>query len=224
MSYELANPSPVTLAQIVDDLQTYHETLEMLEASHEKSRLSGTLDAEEVAIFHNSIAECRVKIEAIGAALADKTDAIAAVLRRIDAEQEMVKSEEVRLRGRRKTLEKAGDWLRHYVLTVMDRNEVKQLKTATNTIFTRSTEAVVILDAAKVPMQWKDVEIKLPKWAWEYMRDQLLLDAHGVPIREVIQGLRPVESIPLTPIKKAIKAGEEVPGADLKFNASLVVR
>lgn len=220
MSYELANPSPVTLAQIVDDLQTYHETLEMLEAYLNSSGF----DPHEEPETQEAIEDCKAKIEAIGAALDDKTDAIAAVLRRIRADKEITKSEEARQHRRGKTLDAADEWLCQYTLRVIKEKGIPRLKTALNTLYPLRSEATVITDAAKVPLQWKDVEIKLPKWAWEYMRDQLLLDAHGVPIREVIQGLQPVESIPLTPIKKAIKAGGEVPGADLKFNTSLVVR
>jgi hypothetical protein len=221
-NYELANPSPVTLAQIVDDLQTYYETLEMLQASLEKSMESGVgfIDPE-LAPIHDGIAECEQKIEAIGAALADKTDAIAALLRRMDAEEQLIKSEEARLHGRRKSLQSAGKWLRGYVLNTMQRNGIDKLKTTTNTIFTRASEAVVITDAEKVPPQYKRVTVTIPLWLWQ----QFQMWSTDIPsANAAVKLVRPVEDIPLTPIKQAIKAGEDVPGADLQFNTSLVVR
>jgi hypothetical protein len=222
-NYELANPSPVTLAQIVDDVQTYTDTIEIVEANRDKL-LKESAPSEhqfEIQQLNDDIAQLLARRDAIGMALADKTDAIAAVLRRMEAEEQLIKSEEARLHGRRKTLESAGKWLRGYVLSVMQRNGVKQLKTTTNTLFPRGSEAVVILDEAKVPPQYKRVTVTIPLWLWQ----QVQMWSTDIPsANAAVKLVRPVEDIPLTPIKQAIKAGEDVPGADLQFNTSLVVR
>lgn len=216
MSYELANPSPVTLAQIVDDLQTYHETLEMLQASLVKSMDAGMgfIDPA-LSDTHDGIAECEAKIASIGAALDDKTDAIAAVLRRIRADKEITKSEEARQHRRGKILDAADEWLCQYTLRVIEEKGIPRLKTALNTLYPLRSEATVITDAKQIPDSLKMVTVKLPMLLWRKI---------SMGVDTVFHGIRPVEDIPLTPIKKAIKAGEEVPGADLKWNTNLVVR
>jgi hypothetical protein len=206
----------LTLFRIVDDLQTWHETLAMVEA-----QLAESLSDDERLELQRSHSEIEAQIETIGAQLAGKTDAIAGVVRRMVMEQDLVKAEEMRLHARRKTLERAEVWLRAYVVRVMLDKGIRNLKTPSNTIFLRGSEAVIIEDAEKVPVQYKEAEVKLPLELW----NRILNYISGAPVlASEAQDLRVSAKCQLAPIKKAIKGGTEVPGADVDFRESLVIR
>jgi Siphovirus Gp157 len=206
----------LTLFRIVDDLQTWHETLAMVEA-----QLAQPLPDDERLELQRSHSEIEAQIEIIGAQLAGKTDAIAGVVRRMRAEQDLVKAEEMRLHVRRKILERAEVWLRAYVVKVMLEKGIRNLKTPSNTIFLRGSEAVVIEDAEKVPVQYKEAEVKLPLELW----NRILNYISSAPVlASEAQELRVSAKCQLSAIKKAIKGGTEVPGADVDFHESLVIR
>jgi Siphovirus Gp157 len=212
----------LTLFRIVDDLQTWHETLAMVEA-----QLAESLPDDERLELQRSHSEIEAQIETIGAQLAGKTDAIAGVVRRMGIEQDLVKAEEMRLHARRKTLERAEVWLRAYVVRVMLDKGIRNLKTPSNTIFLRGSEAVVIEDAEKVPVQYKEASLKLPLWLWNRILQLALQRAEDLEALETIAQISTVrhsETCSLSAIKRAIKGGTEVPGADVDFHESLVIR
>jgi hypothetical protein len=205
----------LTLFRIVDDLQTWHETLAMVEA-----QLAQSLPDDERLELQRSHSEIEAQIETIGAQLAGKTDAIAGVVRRMGIEQDLVKAEEMRLHARRKTLERAEVWLRAYVVRVMLDKGIRNLKTPSNTIFLRGSEAVVIEDAEKVPALYKNATIKMPLWIWE----SVVASIADPETRRAAAEFRVSAECSLSAIKKAIKGGTEVPGADVDFHESLVIR
>ena len=207
-----------SLWAICDDLQCFHETMDGLDAA-----LFETLPDDERAELQSQRLALTKRIEEIGAQLVTKTDAVAAVLKRIGNEQELVKSEEKRLYARRKSFERAEAWLRKYVVSVMQQQGITQLKTPQNTLFLRTTEAVVITDQAKLPEAYQDATVRLPLSLWRALVSCAEDFANQVVTREL--PLAKVEAKPvLTPIKKCIKGGEEVPGADLQFNTGLQCR
>src|ERR1017187_2670823 len=131
---------------ICDDLQCYSETLDGIDAA-----LVTTLpDEERMDLEANKLALQKC-IEDIGAQLVKKTDAVAAVPRRIGAEQDLVKSEEQRLHTRRKAFQRAEARLNKYLVSVMQHPCIPQPKAPQNTLFLRSSEAVVITDQAVLP-------------------------------------------------------------------------
>jgi hypothetical protein len=205
----VAPADSVTLFKICDDLQMYYDTLEAIEAQLAEPQLD-----EEKAALEKGRAEMLAQIESVGTELVKKTDNIAGVLRRITSEQELIKSEEERLRARRKCFERAEKWLRTYVLSVMRQRGVSQLKTPTHTLFIRSTEAVSIIDAGAVSAIYKTVTVKMPLVVWQAILDRM----HGP------EGVRAQEEISLADIKREIKAGGSVDGADITFGDSLVIR
>src|ERR1017187_9041423 len=149
---------------ICDDLQCYSETLDGIDAA-----LVTTLpDEERMGLEANKLALQKC-VEDIGAQLVTKTDAVASVLRRMGAEQDLVKSEEQRLHTRRKAFERAEAWLKKYVVSVMQQQGITQLKTPQNTLFLRSSEAVVITDHALLPETYQDATVKLPLLLWRDM-------------------------------------------------------
>jgi Siphovirus Gp157 len=215
MTPTINESSQLTLFRIVDDLQTWHETLAMVEA-----QLAESLPDDERLELQRSHSEIEAQIETIGAQLAGKTDAIAGVVRRMVMEQDLVKAEEMRLHARRKTLERAEVWLRAYVVRVMLDKGIRNLKTPSNTIFLRGSEAVVIEDAEKVPALYKNATIKMPLWIWE----SVVACIDDPETRRAAAEFRVAAECSLSAIKKAIKGGTEVPGADVDFHESLVIR
>ena len=210
MSTELVPSDNRTLYAICDDLQCWFDTLEMVE-----SQLAESLPDEERPGVERQRDEIRTSLDRLGAELSKKTDNVAGVLRRIATEQEMVKTEEQRLHARRKAFERAEEWLRRYVLSVMKQNGIEKLKTPTNTLYIRASDGVVITDAGAVPDSYKTVAVKLPMSAWRIVEDD---------VRRETDNVRVDESVSLSEIKKVIKGGAEIPGADLEMRDNLVLR
>jgi hypothetical protein len=216
MSGELTAPEPRTLFGICDDLETFVETLEMLKATPADT-------PEAAAEREQQIAEIERTLESIGAELVRKTDSIAAVIRRIEAETELIKDERERLGKRARAFQRADEWLRKYVLSVMQKRGLTQLKTATNTLFPRQSDALLITDAAAVPKDYKTIEVKMPANLWADLVE--LAAGYGdESVRESLRGIRVEESIALSAAKRDIKAGVEVPGADIEFRTYLCIR
>lgn len=216
MTAELAVREDRTLFGIVDDLSAYTETLEMLEC-----QLREALPDEERAEIEKSRAEVVAAVEAIGKDLATKTDGVAIVLRRLAHERDYIHEERTRLKAKEAASERAEKWLRDYVVSVMQQNGLKQLKTAQNTLFLRASDAVEIVDATKVPAEFMTAEVKLPLWIWKE------LDALGREYDKIAAGMdivRVKAEPSLSTIKKAIKSGADVPGADLQLRTGLVCR
>jgi hypothetical protein len=218
MAGELTVTDNVTLYALCDTIQCFHETLDSIDAA-----LSTTPPDEERAALEDDRKALQIRIEEIGAQLYTKTDAVAAVIRRIASEQELVKLEEKRLHARRKAFERAEEWLRKYVVSVMQQKNITSLKTATNTLFLRSSEAVVITDAEKVSDVYQNAEVRLPLWLWNALVD--VARSFGAPdVVQDVDAIRVKSEPSLSTIKKAIKSGATVAGADLRFNTNLGVR
>jgi len=198
-----------TFAQIADDLSAYEETLAMIEAESPSEEIT----AEDLA---RQSAEVQMSLNRIGAELMTKTDSIAGVLRRLESETAFLKAEQDRIYQRRKAYERTQEWLERYVVSVMRERGLKSLKTASNTLSLRSSDAVVFTDEAAVPMKYKRATVVLPERLWNVAK-QVLSDEEMQAVRHEVECQR-------APIKKAIKAGAEVPGADLEFRESLQVR
>jgi len=201
-----------TLWKLSDDLSAYFETREMLEA-----QLREPLEPGDQESIRAQVAEVEGQLARLGGELAAKTDNIAGVLRRMSTEQDALKAEQERIHDRRKTFERAEKWLRSYLLHTMQERGLKNLKTPSNTLFIRSSDAVVITEPEEVPEQYKTVTVKLPAVQWRNMVEQC--EVSGWTVEAKIE-----ETISLSAVKKDIKAGIEVAGADLEFHESLSLR
>lgn len=215
----VALPEPRTLFSISDDLQTYFETLEMLQA--QEIQYIREWPQEDRSEIEKGLAEVQEKLDTIGAELATKTDAVAGVLRRLSAERDLIEDEEKRLHDRRKSCERAEKWLREYVVSVMRKTGNDKLKTASNTLYIRQTDAVVVLDAAKVPAEYQNAEVKLPLALWLELRH---IGKQFWGAERELDTVRVKAEPSLSTIKKAIKSGVDVPGADLQINEGLCLR
>jgi hypothetical protein len=212
--------SEKTFFALCDDLGAYHETLEMLEA--EELAMIREHPQDDRSAIEGQLEEVREHIERIGSQLAPKTDAAAAVVRRLKAGREFICEERERLRIKEKAMERAERWLRDYLLSTMEQQHMKQIKTPTNTLFVRSSEAVEVTDITKIPATYFNADVKLPLPLWREIVQ--CLDESGSAIAREAGSLRVNSEVSLSTIKKAIKSGEDVPGADLRFNHSLVLR
>jgi hypothetical protein len=207
-----------TLFALTDDLSAYFESREMITA-----QLAEPLEPVDADPLKAQLAEIDGHLARLGAELATKTDNIAGVLRRMATEQDWLKAEQERIHARRKTFERAEKWLRDYVVSVMQSRDLTQLKTPANTLFLRQSDAVIVTDGEAVPDAYKNATVKMPARTWHAI---LGVCASFAPAElcTLIEAVRPTEDISLSAIKKAIKSGVTVDGADVEFHDSLVLR
>jgi hypothetical protein len=199
-------------------LSAYFESREMIVA-----QLAEPLEPVDADPLKAQLAEIDAHLATLGAELATKTDNIAGVLRRMATEQDWLKAEQERIHARRKTFERAEKWLRDYVVSVMQSRDLTQLKTPANTLFLRQSDAVIVTDGEAVPDAYKNATVKMPARTWHAI---LGVCASFAPAElcTLIEAVRPTEDISLSAIKKAIKSGVTVDGADVEFHDSLVLR
>jgi hypothetical protein len=123
---------------------------------------------------------------------AAKVDQTAHVLAALDYEQKAADDEMVRLAERKRAAKAAQDKLEKYLCRIIAARGGKKLNGNTNTLSVRPSDAVVILDEAAIPTCYIVEEVITTK----------RVDKAG--------------------IKKTLKAGGEVPGADLEYRDNLV--
>ena len=205
-----------TLYALADDFGAYFESREMITA-----QLAEPLEPVDSDPLKAQLAEIDGHLARLGAELATKTDNIAGVLRRMATEQDALKAEQERIHNRRRAFERAEKWLRDYVVAVMLGRGITQLKTTENTLFFRHSDAVVV--SGDVADAYKNVTVKMPAWLWFHLSEMgRASDDKGIV--EGVESLRVSEDISLSAIKKAIKSGVAVDGADVEFHTSLVLR
>ncbi len=207
-----------TLWALTDDISAWFESREMVAA-----QLAEPTEDGDRAGLTAQLAEIDAALSKLGAELAAKTDNIAGVLRRMSTEQDALKAEQERIHARRKTFERAEKWLRDYVVSVMQSRNLRQLKTESNTLFIRQSDAVQVEEPAEIPAAYKNVTVKMPAWLWAHLSAMGTASADA-GIVEGVATIRVAEDISLSAIKKAIKSGVDVPGADLEWHDSLVLR
>lgn len=135
-------------------------------------------------------------LEAITGEIEVKADNIACLLKNIDADVKAIKEEEKRLAERRKAKEKAHERLKQYLSDVLQRTGINKIETARNNISFRKSESV-------------EVDESFIAWAVEY-RDDLI--KFGEPTADK------------TAIKKALKDGAEIVGAQLVVNQNIQIK
>lgn len=136
-------------------------------------------------------------LEAITASIEDKADSIACMLKNLDAECEAIKAEEKRLAERRKAKEKAHERIKQYLSETLQRAGLTKIETARNKITFRKSETVEVDE---------DVFIE---WAQKH-RDDLL--KYSKPTADK------------TAIKRVLKDGIEIEGAELRINQNIQIK
>lgn len=123
-----------------------------------------------------------------------------------------------RLQERKRAAEAAQARLEKYVVRVIEARGVKKLLGKTNTLSLRPSEGVVIADEAAVPMAHKTAVIEMPLLAWHGLINQIPEEQQDAVLGKLTK--RDIK-ISRDSVKRAIKAGETVPGADLEFRNNL---
>jgi hypothetical protein len=138
--------------------------------------------------------ELQARIQEYTTREAAKVDQTAHVLAALDYEQKAAADEMARLAERIRTAKAAQDRLEKYLCRIIAARGGQKLIGTTNTLSTRPSDAVVIVDEAAIPACYV--------------------------VEEVVTTRR----VDKAAIKKALKAGREVPGADLEYRDNLVRR
>lgn len=136
-------------------------------------------------------------LEAIVAEIEDKADNIACLLKNIDADIVAIKAEEAKLAERRKVKEKSAERIKQYLSDVLQSAAIDKVETARNRITFRKSESVELDEGAFVA------------WAMEN-RDDLL--TYSAPKANK------------TEIKKALKGGAEIVGAQLVSKNNIQIK
>lgn len=173
--------------------------------------------SEDLQALLESVATCdedllpelQAKIDAYIGMEAAKVDQVAHVLAALDYEQKAASDEIARLQDRKKAAKAAQDRLEQYVCRVITARGGKALKGATNTLSVRASDAVALTDVSALPMKYVSVTAKMDALTWLRIcpTDQTRITVSVDPDKAAI--------------KKALKAGEEVPGADLSYRDNL---
>lgn len=136
-------------------------------------------------------------LESITMDIEDKADNIACMLKSLEAEITAIKAEATRLVERGRAKEKTYDRIKEYLAENLQRVGMDKLETARNKIAFRKSESVEVDEATF--LGWADVH-----------RDDLL--TYTAPKANK------------TAIKKALKDGEAIPGAQIVVKANLQIK
>lgn len=194
---EVASVKRPSFWALADDLQAYTETMAMLE-----EQLAGAT-GEERPDIEADILEVKATIDALGAALVQKTDSLAGVLRRMKSDVALLKEEKARISARIGAVERAEKWLKEYTAGVLQEHGWKHLKTALNTIALRGNGGLrpLKLDEAVVPGEYWTVDVRLTA------EEARCLPPGVRVIGRAIDGAK---------VRAALEAGVQVPGAELQ--------
>lgn len=135
-------------------------------------------------------------LESITMDIEDKADNIACMLKSLDAEITAIKAEATRLVERGRAKEKTYDRIKEYLADNLQRVGINNLETVRNKITFRKSESVEVDEATF--LGWADVH-----------RDDLL--TYTAPKANK------------TAIKKALKDGEAIPGAQIVVKQNLQI-
>lgn len=160
--------------------------------------LTAEYDALIAAIEAGEIPEEAIAdtLDALEGDIKVKADRVACALKNLDAEISAITAEENRLSVRRKEKQNAYVSLENYLARELLKVGMDKLETPRNRISFRKSEKVICSDDF---MNWAMTE-----------RDDLLTF--------------PTPKPNLTEIKKAIKSGEEIPGAEVQTNHNIQIR
>jgi hypothetical protein len=163
--------------------------------------------------------ECEAAIRRYMEQLPAKVDSVARMLAHLENQAQMATQEMQRLQGRKQAFERAGERLSAYCVRVLEelpepKRGPRKLEGETTTLALRPSEAAIVTDEAAVPALYKTAVLEMPAPVWE---EFVRLD-NTLVAKLTKQNLK----VRLSDVKKAIKDGIRVPGADVEFRNNLV--
>lgn len=198
-----------------------------------EQNLRAFLDTEDL-VPAEMMAEFSAELVAANDAAVSKRDGVIRFIRHCESQIEMARAEEKRIADWRKSLEGGLERFEGYVARVIETNVPEPNKGPRKLVgrvgeirLVKKPGAVVITDEAAIPDAFKRITVSIPLEQWERMRTAVvralayLAERDGAVSGAGLVGIFEVPGkfdVPLAPIKKAIEAGEDVPGADLTVN------
>ena len=163
-------------------------------------------------------------LEEIGQALRtikEKRDAVVAFLRHCELQQKFADAEIERIQKRKAFIGHVQEELESHVIRVieqfatLDRKGIQRLEGNVGSLrIQKNPDSVLVEDVNVVPLAFKHVVLTMPAHAWEALLQRVEREE-----RKLFEAR--VEKLEFKPDKKAIaaelKAGNQIPGADLKF-------
>lgn len=186
-----------TLYRLEDDLQALLNSIDM---APEDQRL-----------------ECLDAITEADALAKAKRDNVARYLRTLAAMDEAGHREMEWLSGRQAVLRNHIERVKAYVARLVETFAPPSDKSprlegnAFTLALAKNPDSVVVLQESAIPDQFVTVTVSMPAIVWRAIEKEI---AHGLLAR-----MKTSRSVSKSAIKKALDAGEEVPGADRKFGA-----
>ncbi len=155
-------------------------------------------------------AELAAEIEKYLGAEVEKVDNCCHVLSALEYERKCAFDEIARLTQRMRATSASEERFEQYLCRIIAARGGKPLKGKTNTLSVRTSDAVVITGEALVPLPYKTATVVMPAEDWAVL-------GAAFQMRGIEAKYTPDKAM----IKKAIKAGEDVPGCDLEFRNNL---
>lgn len=197
-----------------------YEVEEELAILFETAGLEGVEGREE---------EYLAELGAAMAAAVAKRDQVAQFMAHLEGQISLADREIARLSARREVYAKGLARMEGYVLRILEtferdeRGRPPRLEGSTSTFTLRACPASVnVISEEDVPAVFKMVEPKLPAELWEEVLDSLEFELMARV--EAALGGAPKTRVMLDAVKKAIKLGIKVEGAELRIDKNNLVR
>ena len=186
----------LSLYEMSEDLVCLLDTRDMVEA--------GTADA----------AELDAQIQRFQDALPRKVDSVCRMLAHLESQAAAAKLEAARLSQRQKQFESRAASLEGYCVRVLEalpapKKGPRKLEGEFNALALSTSERCKVEDPLLVPIEYKTAAAKMPAELWQQIVETLW--------PETLAQITVDVSVRLADVKKALKAGVEIEGADIEY-------
>lgn len=191
----------ISLYSLAEDLTAWLDTRECTDPDSEERK------------------ECDRAVETFVGQLATKVDSVSWMLGHLESQAAFAAQEIKRLQDRKRFFEAAQEQLEQYCVRVIEalpepKKGARKIEGASSTLSIRPSEGAILTDEAAVPAEFKTAVVEMPAKTWE-----LLVKLHP----QVLDTLTKQDlKVRLADVKRALKAGCGVAGADLEFRSNLV--
>lgn len=189
-------------------------SLSLYELSGELQALLDTRDL--VAEGSAEQAELDALVQQFEVALPRKVDGVCKMLSHLESQAALAKAEAGRLTKRQKHFEAQAAALEGYCVRVLDalpdperKKDKKRLEGESNTLTLTSSERCIIEKPELVPIEYKTAALEMPAELWAQIIETLW--------PESLEHIQSQISVRLADVKKALKAGAEIAGADIEY-------
>jgi hypothetical protein len=180
--------------------------------------LAALLDTEE-AVSAEMEQQYEIELRETLTQVVEKRDRVGQFRLHLVSQIAVAKSERQRLTERQELYERALDRLDGYITRIIEtlgtdpKGKRKKLEGRTLTLGLHGCDkSLNVTDEAAIPAKYKRVTVTLPAETWELMVDSLDLDVRA----QVLDAVKsPRAEVDKTRAKADLKAGTEIPGAEL---------